>query len=84
MGRGEEYEGKKYLMVGDNILDKVLYKIEGIIGIEKFDSKILIDADDQLQDDITWKKCCDINTCIIKDNDRFCLLIVLQESLCDE
>ena len=44
MRKIEEHEGKKYLMVDDNILDKVLDKIKNIIGIEKLDdTKILIE-----------------------------------------
>ena len=35
MGNTEEHEGKKYLMVDDFILDKVLDKIEETIGNEK-------------------------------------------------
>ena len=53
MGKIEEHEGKKYLIVDDYIPGKVLGKIKEIIGIEKFDdTKFLIDTDD---------KCCDIN-----------------------
>ena len=38
-------------------VDKVLDKIKKIIGIEKFDdTKILINADEKLSDDITLKK----------------------------
>ena len=44
---------KKYLMVGDNMLDKILEKIKEIIGVEKFNNtKILIDRDDRLTDDL--------------------------------
>ena len=54
MEKIEEHEGKKYLMVDDYIIDKVLDKIKEIIRIEKFDdTKILIDTDDKLPDDIT-------------------------------
>ena len=43
-------------MIDDYVLDKVLDKIEEIIGIEKFeDTKILIDTDDKLPDDIALK-----------------------------
>ena len=49
----EEHGGKKYLIVDDFMLDKVLNKIREIISIEKFDNtKILIDTDDELPDDI--------------------------------
>ena len=40
-------------MVDDYILDKVLDKIKEIIGIEDFgDTKILVDRDNKLSDDI--------------------------------
>ena len=61
IGKIKEYEGKKYLVVDDNTLDKVLDQIKRI-DIEKFDdTKILTDTDDKLLDDVTLKKCCDIN-----------------------
>ena len=51
------------------MLEKVLDKIEKVIGIENFDdTKILTDTDDKLLDDIIlidrwyyFKNCCDIN-----------------------
>ena len=47
MRKIKEDEEKKYLMVGDYMLDKVLVKIKEIIGVKKFDdTKILIDKDD--------------------------------------
>ena len=65
MGKVKQHEGKKYLMIDDYILDKVLDKIKEIIDRKKFDNtKILIYTDDKLPDDITLK-CCDIN-------DMFC------------
>ena len=55
MEKIEDYQGKKYLMIGD-ILNKVLEKIVEIICIEKFDdTKILIDTNDELPDRITLK-----------------------------
>ena len=43
-------------MVNNYMLDKVLDTIREIIGIEKFDdTKISIDLDDKLPDDITIK-----------------------------
>ena len=43
MGKIEEYEGKKYLIIDDDcMLDKVLDKIKEIIGIEKFDDTKLM------------------------------------------
>ena len=57
MGKIEEHKGKKYLTVDDYLINKVLDKIKGIIGIKKFDDiKILIDTDDKLPDYITLKK----------------------------
>ena len=45
---------KKYLMVGDYMLDKILEKIKEIMDVEKFNNtKILIDRDGRLTDDIT-------------------------------
>ena len=56
MGRIKEHEGKKHLMVDDYVLDKILDKIKEIIDIEEFDNaKILIDTDDTLSDNITYK-----------------------------
>ena len=55
----EEHEGKKYLMVDDYMLNKVLDKI-----------KILIDADDKLPD-ITLKNVVILMTCVIKDGNKF-------------
>ena len=44
VGKIEEHDDKKYLTLGNNILNEVLDKIRDIIGIEKFDdAKILID-----------------------------------------
>ena len=48
---------KKYLMVDDYILNKVLDKIKEAAGIEKFDNtKILMDTDNKLPDYIGLKK----------------------------
>ena len=47
MGNIKEYEGKKYLMINDDMLGKVSDKIKETIVIVKFDdTKILIDTDD--------------------------------------
>ena len=54
MGKIEKHEEKKYLMVDDYILDKVLGKIKKIMNTEKIDNTvILIDTDGKLPDDIT-------------------------------
>ena len=47
---------KKYLMVDDYMINKVLDKIQAIIGMYKFDdTKILNDTVDELSDNITLK-----------------------------
>ena len=56
MGKIKGHEGKSYLMVDDYVLDKALERIKKIIGTEIFDNtKILIDTDDILPDEITFK-----------------------------
>ena len=56
MGKIGERKGKKYLMVNDYMLDKVLDKIIETIGTVKFDdTKILIDSVDKLPDFINLK-----------------------------
>ena len=49
----KENAGQKNLMVDDYVLNKVLDKTEEII---RTDTKILIDTDNKLPDDITLKK----------------------------
>ena len=64
----------KYLTIDDYVLDKVLDKTEEIIDIEKFDdTKILIDTDDKLPDNITLQNAVILMTCVIKDDDKFYL-----------
>ena len=71
MEKTEEDKGKKYLMVDDYMLDKVLDKIKKIIGIEKFgDTEIFIGTDDTLPDDITVKNLVILIAWVIKDDDR--------------
>ena len=56
MGKIEEHEGKNYLMIDDYMVDKVLDKINEIIGIEKIDdTKILINTEDNVSNQITSK-----------------------------
>ena len=82
MGKIEEHDRKKYLVVDDSMLNKVLYKIKEITGIGKFDdTKILIDAYDKLRDDITLKNDVILIRCIIKDDDKFYPKITLEEAL---
>ena len=52
---------KKYLIVYYYTSDKVLDKTKRIAIKKLDDTKILIDADDKLPDDITFKKLWDIN-----------------------
>ena len=48
MGKIEEHEGKKYLIVDGYMLDIVLDKIKETIGIKNSDySQILIDLDNK-------------------------------------
>ena len=57
-------KGKQY-----SLLDKVSDNIIEIIGIEKFDdTKILLNTDDKLPDDITLRNAVILMTCDTKDN----------------
>ena len=56
---------KKYVMVDDYTLEKVLEKIKRRIGIEKPENtNILIGTDDKLADDITLKNAVVLMMCI--------------------
>ena len=81
MGKIKEHEGKNCLMVDDYMLVKteVLDRIKKIIGIEEFDStKILVDTNDKLPDDITLRN----NViCVIKDDCKFYPQLFLEEAL---
>ena len=69
-------------MVDYYMLYKVLAKIKQIIGIEKFDdSRILIDTNDKLPDDITFKNVVILMTCGIKHDGKFYLQLFLEEAL---
>ena len=64
------------------MLNKTLDEIEKIIGIRKFDgSKILIDMDNKLPDDITFKNVVMSIICVIKDDGKFYPQIFLREAL---
>ena len=55
-------------------------KIKEIICIVKFDdTKVLIETDDKLPDDITFKNDVILMTCAIKDDDRFYPQLFLEE-----
>ena len=70
-------------MITDYTLDKTLDKINRI-DIEKLDdTKILIDADDELPDYITLKDAVILMTCVIKDGDKFYHELFLEEALYD-
>ena len=46
----------KYMIANDYMLEEVLWKYKGSIGIVKFDDiKVLIDTDDKSPDYITFK-----------------------------
>ena len=69
-------------MLSKNILNKVLDKVKMIIGIEKFDdTKILIETDDKLPDDITLKNAVILVTSVIKDKGKFYQQIFLEKAL---
>ena len=69
-------------MFDDYILDKVLDNIKKIKSIEKFDdTKILIDTDDKLLDDITLKNVLILMTSVIKDGIKFYPQLFLEETL---
>ena len=79
----KEHAGKKYLMVGCNILDKVLDKTKGIIDIEEYyETKILISTDDKLE--IFLKNAVMLTTSVIKDDNKPYPEMFLQETLYDE
>ena len=64
------------------MLNKELEKIEDITGIEEFyDTNILMDTDDKLPDDVTFKNVVILMICVIKDNDKFYPQIFLKKSL---
>ena len=59
---------KKYLIFHDYMLDKVSDKIKEIICIEKFvDTKLLVNTDDELLDDITLKNFVTLMTWVKKE-----------------
>ena len=59
-------------MADEYVLDKVLDNIKEIIGIEKFDdTKILMNTEDKLTNDITFKNVVILVTCVIKGDDKF-------------
>ena len=69
-------------MVVDCTVNKALEKIKEITGIEKIDNtKMLIETDDKLPDDITLKNVVILIVCIIKDYSKFCPHVFSEEAL---
>ena len=67
------------------MLDKILDENKDITGIEKFDNtKILIEVDDKLPNNITLKNVVTLITCVIKDDGKFYPQIFLEEALYDK
>ena len=67
-----EYNGKKYLIVYEDILTDVIDRVGRLIVIDKFeDFKVLIDSDEGLPGELDLKKVLFLNTCIIKDGKSF-------------
>ena len=77
MGKFAEHEGKKYLIVDDFMLDKLLDRIEDITGFEKFILRFW------------WRQMINFQTilnvilvtCVIKDDDKFYTQIFLEKAL---
>ena len=73
---------KKYLMIDGYMLNKVLGNPKEIIGIKRFDdTKILIDTDEKLPDDISLKNVVIPMTCVIKDDSKFYPQTIFEEAL---
>ena len=72
-------------MVDGYMLNKLSDKIKETIGIEKFyDTKILIDIDDILSDDITSENVTISTTRVIKDDNKLYPQLFLDHALYDE
>ena len=81
-GKIEENEEKKWLIVDDYMLNKILGKIKDLISTEKsVDTKILIDTFNKLPDDITLKKVVVLMTCVINDGNKFYEQLFLEHAL---
>ena len=73
------------MIVDDYIIDKVLEETKEITGIEKFGyTKILIDTDDKLWDNITLKDVLVVMISVMKDGNKFSPQLRLEEALYDE
>ena len=79
---GQVEEQLKQSLTVDDFLNKVFDTINKIICIEEFDdSKILVDTDDEISDDITLKKAVALISCILNDDDKFYQQMFLEEAL---
>ena len=82
MGKIEEHKGKKYLMVYNYMLGKLLDQIREKIGLDKFgDFKILMERDDILPDNIILKNVFALITQVISNDDHSFSQINLEQSL---
>ena len=73
---------EKYFVIGDHMLDGVLDKIKVIIDIKKFgETKILIDTDDKLADEVNLRNVAVLISCIMKNDDKFQPQLILEEAL---
>ena len=83
IGKIEEHEEKKDLVVVDYMLNKVLDKIKKIIDIEHFNNtdKILIATEDKLLHGINFRNVVILMTCVVKDDDdKFYPKLVLEDA----
>ena len=72
---------KKYFMIDNYVLHKLLGRIKEIIGVENFDdTKLLIDTYDKWPDDITLKNVLILMACVIKDDDKFSLQLFIEQA----
>ena len=73
---------KEYLMIDNYLLELSLVNIEDVIDIEKFDdTKIFIETDDKLKDDVALKNVVILITWVIIDDSKCWPQIFLEEVL---
>ena len=81
MGKIEEYIYGEIFDTDAYILYGVLDKIKMIRGIEKIDNtKMLIEADNKLADEIKLKNVVVLITCVIKGGDKFYPQLFLKDA----
>ena len=71
-------------MVHDYTIDKLLGKIKRISFEKRENIRIWIDGNDKLPNDITLKNSVILITCVIKNGDKLCPKLFLEEVLYDE